>query len=510
MNSKVKFPVSVLCVDDETTNLDILTRHLANSVETIYVAENGRDGFALFEQHQPDIIMTDLVMPAVDGLEMSRMIRSVDTKIPIILLTGCISIDSLVRAIDNGITHFLPKPILRDKLMTALQRCYDSIDLERRFTREHDRARLLSAAMEQSTTAVVLLDSAGTVVHVNLSSQLMYGWLPENMMGKNLLSFDISSGLRSLVEMALATTKPCSGEIEIIRTDSYVTSILATISPFGLSESGLNYFISLKDITEKKLADTHLLRVQKLESLGVLAGGVAHNFNNILTAIIGNAQLAMMKLQEDSPAVKFLSNIESAAVRAADIAKQMLDFSGKGAVMIALIDVDELLKNMQDILEVTVPGNVSICFTPGAGKALLKGDAAQLRQVVMNLIINAVEALDGHEGTIGLSTGCKVFNQDYLATCLSDEDIVEGKYVFFEISDTGCGMNKDTISKLFDPFFSTKFTGRGLGMAAVMGIVRWHKGAVQITSQPGEGSIFRILLPAISEGVTSLPGGANA
>jgi PAS domain S-box-containing protein len=504
MNPSATFPVSVLCVDDEPVNLNILTRILSSFVTTVYVAENGHDGHALFLEHHPDIVLTDLVMPTIDGLEMSSMIRSIAPRVPIILLTGFISIDSLVKAIDNGISQFLPKPILRDKLYAAIQRCYDTIDLERRFKQEHARARLLSSALEHSTTAIIILSADGSVEHLNLASQLMYGWSPENMLGNKLLEFDTSPGLHRLIDTALASTEPCSGEIELSWHNSDISTAMATISPFGTGENDLKYLISLEDISEKKNTQAHLLRTQKLESLGVLAGGVAHNFNNILTAIIGNTSLALMKVPDDSPAVKFLHNIESSAIRAAEIAKQMLDYSGKGGILLAQINLNTLLHSMQDILTVTVPKNISPLFTSAESISCINGDAAQLRQAILNLVINAVEAIGDCNGTIRVSTGSMECTKAYLATCWYDTSATAGEYAFLEVADTGCGMDTETIARLFDPFYSTKFTGRGLGMAAVMGIVRWHTGSIHIVSTPGAGSTFRILLPIIPESTASV------
>lgn len=385
MSTTTKLPVSILCVDDDQINLDILQRYLSASVDAIYFAANGREGHAVFLEKRPDIVLTDLLMPEIDGLEMSRMIRSVVPKIPIILLTSCSSIDFLGEAIDVGVNQFLPKPIAKEKLLTAMLRCYDIIDIERRIKDEHDRA------------------------------------------------------------------------------------------------------------------DAHLLRNLKLESLSVLARGVAHNFNNILTAIIGNAAMAMMRLPEDSPARKFLQNIEKSADRAAEIAKQMLEYSGNAGMMITPVNLNIVVLKMQSELDMILPVGISKIVTPADSLSFIKGDADQLRQVVMNLFLNAIEAMKGHGGSIRISTGCMVCSRSYLNSCWFSDGATEGEYVFLEVSDNGCGMNKETISRMFDPFFTTKFIGRGLGMAAVMGIVRWHRGAIHILSTQGVGSTFKILFPAISE-----------
>ena len=510
MNPSPSFPVSILCVDDEPANLDILSRHLSGRVTSITVAVDGMEGYAMFLDQRPDIVLTDLMMPGLDGLEMSRMIRAVEPGVQIILLTSCNSVDFLTEAIDTGISQFLPKPVLKEKLLTAMQRCFDTIDLERRLSLEYERNLLLSSALEQTPTAVVILDAYGTVEHLNLACQRLYGWTLENMAGHELLDMITSPDLHRLLDTTLATARPCSGEAEIRTLDNEIVLTRATITPFGAVGGNQKYLLNLEDISEKKITETHLLRTQKLECLAVLAGGVAHNFNNILTAVIGNAAIALMRLPEDSPAVKFVQNIESSAAHAAGIAKQMLDYSGRGNFMLSLLNLNSLLEEMQDILAVVVPDGIELCLDPADSFPLIKGDAVQLRQVIVNLVINAVEAIEGSCGIIRIATDCMAYTQEYLDSCWLNDGICAGEYVSIEVSDTGCGMEKDIIARLFDPFFSTKFTGRGLGMAAVMGIVRWHSGAIHIVSKSGVGSCFRILLPVMPEREASATGGLYA
>ena len=262
------------------------------------------------------------------------------------------------------------------------------------------------------------------------------------------------------------------------------------------------------DLTELKTAEEErhtmelqMLQVQKLESLGVLAGGIAHDFNNILTVIIGNADLALMRLNKESSAVDNLHRIEQAAARAADLAKQMLAYSGKGRFVIENIDLNTLLEEMLRMLEVSISKKVLLRLNPYKHLPTVEADATQMRQVIMNLVINASEAIGEKSGVIAISTGCMDCDRSYLKDVWLDENISEGLYVYLEIADSGCGMDKQTMAKLFDPFFTTKFTGRGLGMAAVLGIVRGHKGAIKVYSELNRGTTFKILLPASSKPV---------
>ena len=242
--------------------------------------------------------------------------------------------------------------------------------------------------------------------------------------------------------------------------------------------------------------EKQLLHAQKLESLGVLAGGIAHDFNNILTAIIGNADLALMRINKASPAVENLHRIEQSAARAADLAKQMLAYSGKGKFVVENLDLNVLLEEMLHMLDVSISKKAILRLNPYTPLPLVEADATQMRQIIMNLVINASEAIGDKSGVIAITTGCMDCDRGYLKNVWLDENIHEGLYVYLEITDTGCGMDKETLSRIFDPFFTTKFTGRGLGMAAVLGIVRGHKGAIKVYSEPNKGTSFKILLPA--------------
>ena len=257
------------------------------------------------------------------------------------------------------------------------------------------------------------------------------------------------------------------------------------------------------DITELKRAEEErirlekqLLHAQKLESLGVLAGGIAHDFNNILMSIMGNTDLALIRISKESPAVDNLHRIEQSAARAADLAKQMLAYSGKGRFVIENIDLNLLLEETLLLLEVSISKKATLRLNPFRPLATVEADATQIRQIIMNLVINASEAIGDNSGVITITTGCLECDRSYLKNVWLDENIPAGLYVYLEIADTGCGMDKETLTKLFDPFFTTKFTGRGLGMAAVLGIVRGHKGAIKVYSEPDKGTTFKILLPA--------------
>lgn len=257
------------------------------------------------------------------------------------------------------------------------------------------------------------------------------------------------------------------------------------------------------DITEQKNAEEErirferkLLQTQKLESLGILAGGIAHDFNNILQAIIGNADLALMRTRGESPLRVNLKAIMQAAFRAADLAKQMLAYSGKGKFVIKSINLAGLVEEMTTMLQVSVSKRVQLRFNFAPLLPPVDADPTQLQQIVMNLVINASEAMGENSGVITVTTGYFHGDQAGLKELCLDEQLAEGTYVYLEVSDTGCGMDQETMAKIFDPFFTTKYPGRGLGLAAAQGIVRGHKGAFKVRSEPGKGTTFTVFLPA--------------
>ncbi len=247
---------------------------------------------------------------------------------------------------------------------------------------------------------------------------------------------------------------------------------------------------------ERRKLESQMQQAQKLESLGVLAGGIAHDFNNLLVGILGNADLALLKLSPAAPARESIENVVKAAQRAADLARQMLAYSGKGRFLIEPLNLSEVVEEMAHMLEVSVSKRAVLKYKFSDNLPLIEADITQMRQIIMNLITNASDAIGDRSGVISVSTGAMHCDAQYLKTTYVGENLGEGLYTYIEVSDTGCGMDAETQERIFDPFFTTKFTGRGLGLAAVLGIVRGHKGAIKVYSEPQRGSTFKVLIPA--------------
>jgi signal transduction histidine kinase len=252
---------------------------------------------------------------------------------------------------------------------------------------------------------------------------------------------------------------------------------------------------------ERLEIERQMYQAQKLESLGLMAGGVAHDFNNLLHAILGNMEIASLELDPGSKPHELIANAINSSKHAAHLSSLMLTYVGKGLVSKKSLDLNELVRDSFDMIKTVAASTVSmeLCL-PDKLPAIMAGES-QILQVVMNLITNAVESIEEHPGLVRITTGIQNCDTAALDASLLDVKPQPGSFVFFEVKDNGCGMTKETINRLFDPFFTTKFTGRGLGMSAVLGIVRSHGGALFVESEPGKGTTFRVLFPASESGL---------
>jgi two-component system, cell cycle sensor histidine kinase and response regulator CckA len=306
----------------------------------------------------------------------------------------------------------------------------------------------------------------------------------------------------------LAVRDTCNAQqvhFRVVRPNGEIRYCLSIIEAEGSSVPPAQIIYGLvQDLTELRRAEEEqrkleqqVMQSQKLESLGVLAGGIAHDFNNLLTSILGNADMALSELAPTNPARQSIEDIEIVSRRAADLCRQMLAYSGKGRFVVQAISLNDIVREMAHLLSISISKKVVIKYNFYADLPSVMADATQMRQVVMNLITNASEAIAEVSGVVTLSTGVMDCDDEYLKEAIGDRNInPAGPYVYLEVADTGCGMEPETLDRIFDPFFTTKFTGRGLGLAAVLGIVRGHKGALRVYSEKKRGTTFKILLPA--------------
>lgn len=264
--------------------------------------------------------------------------------------------------------------------------------------------------------------------------------------------------------------------------------------------------IAVTDISERKKLEEEQKRLesrmhhfQRLESLGVLAGGIAHDFNNILTVIRGNAEICLMNESGNAKVVPLINDIITASTRAAELTRQMLTYAGKGFFELKRIDIATEVRGLTPLLRSSVPTTIDLIIESTDEPFLVRCDPGQLNQVLMNSVANASEAIGDKYGTIRIKTRRSKFSQDNLPRFVLEPENIKAEHICLEIADDGCGMAQEVIEKVFDPFYSTKFTGRGLGMAAIMGIMKRHLGGIVLESVPGNGSVFCFYFPVFTE-----------
>jgi signal transduction histidine kinase/CheY-like chemotaxis protein/predicted hydrocarbon binding protein len=379
-----------------------------------------------------------------------------------------------------------------------------NLDLERReqLTRELN-ARLIEAL----PGGVVEVGRDGSILNANVEAMRILGLSFDALTRRVVADFESETIFEDgrpaavgdyPVVKALQTGLPQAAvTLGIRRKDSEVSWALykavATRDPATQAVTGA--VVTLLDITERKRFEDKLRQTQKLESLGVLAGGIAHDFNNLLVTILGNASFAKSIAGSDPRLSPLLEQIELGAQRAAELTRQMLDYSGEGKLKVERLDLADAVREMARLLSALIPKQVELHYQFQEGLPPVEVDATQIRQVLMNLITNAAESMGERNGRVIIALEQRFVPEAELDS-YEHHTQKAGTFVVLSVKDTGSGMSEETRRKVFDPFFSTKFQGRGLGMAAVLGIVRGHSGAIRIDSQAGVGTEVRLLLPA--------------
>jgi two-component system, cell cycle sensor histidine kinase and response regulator CckA len=373
---------------------------------------------------------------------------------------------------------------------------------------ERNEAReFLQRVVDTSPSMIFVVDEAGRLVFVNRSTAEYYGTTPEGMLSKATEAVHVDSA---------QAEEYVQDDIEVIRTGKPLVKDERNTAPDGR----VHWFHTVKvrlvrpdgrvhclgiatDVTAQKEAEQARIALeaqfwqsQKLESLGALAAGVAHDFNNLVTSIRSNAHLALARLPEGSTARTFLAGIELATQQAAELTRQMLTYGGQSHPSLERLGLDDVGSEMTALIQAVISKNATLELE--LAPAALEADRSQLRQVIMNLISNASDSLEGNSGRITLRTGVRELRQDELQSAFLDGTPPAGRYAFLEVEDDGCGMTRETTTRMFEPFFSTKVLGRGLGLSVVLGVVKGHRGTLHVHSHPELGTRFVVLFPHAS------------
>jgi PAS domain S-box-containing protein len=400
----------------------------------------------------------------------------------------------------------------------------DITDLERALAARREIEARYRVVSQMSCDLIFEADAAGRPTYVSPGSEEIIGYTPDQMLAFEpfeLLHPDDVERIRDQLEAEFVNNADETlGEVGRSRNrrsmefrarhrDGRWVWFEAHGLTYVRANGDIRYLGVARDVTEQRNSERvrreleeSMQQAQKLESLGVLAGGIAHDFNNLLTPILGAAGLGLRELPADSPLREYFRKIQAAAARAAALTNQMLAYAGQRTLRVERLDLSTLVAEMQELLAASGSGKTPFDLYLAGDLPAVEGEAAQISQVIMNLVTNAVESLRDGTGRIAIRTGTVIVEAP-LSTALFAESMTTGRHVYFEVADAGCGMEAETCARIFEPFFTTKFTGRGLGLAAVAGIVRAHRGAIEVESEPGRGTRFRILFPAAVGPATS-------
>jgi PAS domain S-box-containing protein len=366
----------------------------------------------------------------------------------------------------------------------------------------------LQALFRDAEIGIAILDEEGVPVQSNRTLQELLDYAAEELTRKPLMELaHPNEGRRDrrLLDDVLAGELQCfETESRYFRRTGDVVWCHLTVWPLHAAQDERRLAVAVvQDITDRRRAeeDRHKFEVQiqqtqKLESLGVMAGGIAHDFNNLLMGILGNTSLILDEPALDHGLQVQIKEVTKAAEHAAELCKQLLAYAGKSVFALKPMQLSALVEDMRHLLAVSVKRRAQLDFKLAPDLPPIKGDATQIRQILMNLVINAAEAMEEGIGAIKLSTGVQQCSAKYLNDTFLNATVPPGEFVYVQVADPGHGMDNNTMARIFDPFFTTKFTGRGLGLAAVVGIVNAHDGAIKVESQLGKGTVFRVLFPA--------------
>jgi PAS domain S-box-containing protein len=500
MTAAANSPVRVLMVEDSENDAALIRRELARltppcdirhvSTEKAFVAALG--------EFAPQIILSDHNIPSFGGAEALALAQRSLPDVPFILITGSLDEETAVAYLKAGATDY----ILKDRLVRLGPAVLEALQRARQRQALRDQERLLRQIIDANPSLIFVKDWDGRFLLVNQAVAEIYGTTVDGLIGKTDADFnsrtdEVAHFLRNDREVMSSARAKLIAEEPVTNPDTKETRWFQTIKvPLRLPGEDAPKLLGVAtEITERKRLEQQLLQSQKMEAVGQLAGGVAHDFNNILTAIVGYTDLLSADFAPNDRHLEDLEEIRKAARRAAALTRQLLAFSRKQVLEPRVIDMNAVVQNMDKMLRSLISENIDLKTAFASGLSATRADPNQLEQVIMNLAINARDAMpDG--GTLTIETGNAQLDETYAARHVA---VSPGEYVMLAVSDTGHGMDEATKARIFEPFFTTKPVGRGtgLGLSTVYGIVKQSGGNIWLYSEPGKGTTFKIYLPAV-------------
>ncbi len=513
--------IKILVIDDEAAIRQSFADYLEDREYQVITAENGRIGLELMERDQPQIVLVDLRMPEIDGLEVLRLGNQLAPDIPKIVISGANRIDDVVRALQLGAWDYLIKPI---KDLSILGHAVDKAQEKARLLRENlayqehlevlvrERTSKLELAFEslqksekqyrtlfeKTNDAIFIVQkSTGQYLDANKAATELTGRTLAEL--KQLTIRDVTTDETREWFREIADTN----EVEELRQVTYhrPDSIqrIARLSIVPMDDEAVIGIA--RDITHDMEIETQLRQSQKMEAIGTLAGGIAHDFNNILSAILGYSELGLINLDPENPLRNRLEAIYRSGERARELVSQILAFSRSEEQVTSPVRVDLILKEALKLLRPAIPSTINIRQRIDT-KGKILGDPTRIHQIIMNLCTNAYQAMYSTGGILDLS----LVLVELVGHAAAAVQLPPGSYIKLTVSDTGCGIPSEYLDRIFDPYFTTKEKdkGTGLGLAVVHGIVKNHGGTVTVNSKVDTGTEFEVYLPLAIVGTNNM------
>jgi two-component system cell cycle sensor histidine kinase/response regulator CckA len=489
----------VLMVEDNDADAVLINRELMRLSPQPHVDHVRTEAAlvaALSNGSRPNVILCDHNLVGFGGPQALEVSHRILPDVPFILVTGSLDEETAVAYLKNGAADY----ILKDRLARLGPAVLEALERARERDALRRHQRLLREIIDANPSLIFVKDWDGRFLLVNQATAEVYGTTVNDLLGKTDADFnpkaeEVAHFLRDDREVMLSGRPKLIAEEAVTNPTSQETRWFQTIKvPLRMREDGSSTLLGVAtEITERKRLEEQLMQSQKMEAVGQLAGGVAHDFNNILTAIVGYADLLAEDLGPRH--LEDVEEIRKAARRAAALTRQLLAFSRKQVLEPRIINLNDVVLNLDKMLRSLISENIELKAVLAGDLHATRADLNQLEQVILNLAINSRDAMP-EGGTLTIETANVTLDQEYADRHVS---VIPGEYVMVAVSDTGCGMNEQTKSRVFEPFFTTKPAGRGtgLGLSTVYGIVKQSGGNIWLYSEPNQGTTFKIYLPAI-------------
>lgn len=505
--SKTTAKIRILHLEDNPNDRELVFEHLLESGLNLEIsnAQNEREFRDALEHGPFDLVLADKSLPNFDGIAALGILKKNHPGTPFIFVTGSMGEEVAIETIKTGATDYILKHSLA-RLVPAIRRAINEARERHRAMHAEEQVREQAMLLDEAHDAILVCDLEGVITFWNKGAENLYGWTAAEVSGHNFVDLLSKANSRSfsMARQKTVSAGKWTGELSHFKKDE--TTVL-TESRWTLIErpgdKSKAILIINTDITEKRQLEAQFLRVQRMESIGILAGGIAHDLNNVLAPILMASQL----IRTQSPSQKtleWLDMLEKSANHGAELIKQILTFARGVEGEHIEIQIAHLIREMQKMLQETLPRSIRIEINFPKNLWAIKAVPTHINQVLMNLCVNARDAMP-EGGTLAISASNIVIDDAYLSW---HPEANRGVHVMINVTDTGKGIDPDVLKKIYDPFFTTKEAGKGtgLGLSTVQGIVKNHGGFIHVYSEPGKGTSFKIYFPAASEGFISEAG----